>query len=86
MYDDEKCYYLVNPAGAIHQVPETLTKIRLKSAGWRLATKDEIAKLFRNKGVQNTKHMICNRWTSLPPEDQELPDMEPKKAKTPKGK
>lgn len=73
MYDEDKSYYLVNPAGAIHILPHTLATQRLKTAGWRLATKEEIGLYIKAKGRQSTKHMIAKRWSPEPPKEQELP-------------
>lgn len=83
MYDEEKAYYLVNPAGTIHVMPDTLARDRLKIAGWRMATKDEIAKLFKQNGYQTSKKSIVPKWAPAPPEDQELPEQikPPRKAK-----
>ena len=75
MYEDEKSFYLVNPGGTVHNMPETLARIRLQQVGWRMATKEEIATLFRRKGLQTTKSRIAPKWSPEPPEFQELPDM-----------
>ena len=83
MYEGEKTYYLVNKSGTIHNLPETLARERLQLAGWRVATKEEIAELFRRKGIQNTKSRICKKWLAEPPKVQELPDHP--KPKLPKG-
>lgn len=81
MYDEEKSYYLVNPSGTVHVVPDTLARIRLGTVGWRLATKDEIALYIRMKGVQNMKHRIAPRWSATPPDVQEMPDVQEVPAK-----
>lgn len=74
MYDGEKSYYLVNPSGTVHNLPETLARERLRIAGWRMATKKEIAALFKRRGIQNTKSRIVPKWEPEALEDQELPD------------
>jgi hypothetical protein len=83
MYDEEKSYYLVNPHGTIHVLPDTLARDRLKIAGWRMATKEEIAKLFKQKGYQVSRKPIAPKWSPVPPKDQELPEQikPPKKVK-----
>lgn len=87
MYEDEKIYYLVNPKGAIHDVPSTLAKQRLAQIGWRLATKEEIRKLFAKNGSQRAGKPICKPWTPEPPLEQEIPEQEaPKKKDSPKKK
>ena len=85
MYDDEKSYYLVNPSGTVHNMPATLAKDRLKEVGWRMATKDEIATLFRRKGLQTTKSRIAPKWSPEPPQIQELPDVAVAKPKRKKA-
>lgn len=74
MYEDEKSFYLVNPSGTVHNLPETLARERLRLPGWRMATKEEITILFKRKGVQNTKSRIAEPWSPEPPAEQELPD------------
>lgn len=85
MYDDEKSYYLVNPSGTIHNLPETLARIRLQQVGWRMATKEEIATLFKRKGLQTIKSRIAPKWSPEPPEIQELPDVATVKPKRKKA-
>ena len=85
MYDDEKSYYLVNPSGTIHMVPETLARVRLQEVGWRMATKDEISTLFRRKGLQTTKSRIAKPWSPEPPVIQDLPDVAVAKSKRKKA-
>ena len=85
MYDEEKSYYLVNPSGAIHQVPDTIARDRLRVAGWRMATKEEISKLFKANGRQVSGKPLCAPWSPVPPEKQELPD-QPVKKVVKKGK
>lgn len=45
-------YWLVNPAGAIHQVTKEIARARLRQPGYRLATKDEVA---TRKGVKEQR-------------------------------
>jgi len=88
MSDEEKTYYLVNPAGAIHVVSKEHARARLKQPGFRLAEKEEIQKLQEQGFNQTWDHPICKKWTSEPPEEQELPEpikVEKPKAEKPKG-
>jgi len=80
--DEEKTYWIVNPAGAIHNVTREHAKNRLKTPGFRLASKEEIAKLQEAGFNQIWDKPICPKWSSEPPEDQELP--EPPKVEKPK--
>lgn len=38
----EKRFFIVNPAGAVHEVPEAIAKERLGQVGYRMATKAEV--------------------------------------------
>ncbi|NOK59128.1 MAG: hypothetical protein GFH27_549283n412 [Chloroflexi bacterium AL-W] len=62
----EKSYHIVNPRGAIHVVTREHAASRLRQAGWRLATKQEIAKLARQKGRQLHDKPICTPWSPDP--------------------
>lgn len=60
-------YFIVNPAGAIHEVDREHARERLKSAGWRMATPAEIAELDRRGGEQRVDvPPICPRWAPDP--------------------
>lgn len=37
--------WLVNPAGALHQVPLEIARERLRTAGYRIATEEEVEEL-----------------------------------------
>ena len=54
-YRNEKSIYLVNPGGAVHNLPETLANERLQQGGWREATEEEIQRLKDQKGAQGVK-------------------------------
>ena len=54
-YRNEESIYLVNPGGAVHNLPETLANERLKQPGWRKATEEEIQRLMDQGGTQGVK-------------------------------
>lgn len=64
--DAARRYYLVNPAGAIHEVTREHARERLKIAGWRLATAAEVAELAARGGEQRADDPICPPWTPDP--------------------
>lgn len=68
----ERRYFLVNPAGAIHELTYEHAKERLKSVGWRKATSEEIAELARRGGHQVHDNPICPRWSPDPDAQIEL--------------
>ena len=35
-------FFIVNPAGAVHEVPEAMAKERLAQVGYRMASKTEV--------------------------------------------
>lgn len=59
-------YFLVNPKGAIHEVTRDLAAERLRVAGWRLATPEEIARLAAQGGHQVFDAPICRPWSPDP--------------------
>jgi len=50
-----------------------------------MATKEEIATLFKRKGLQTMKSRIAPKWSPEPPEFQELPDVATVKPKRKKA-
>lgn len=58
-------YYLVNPKGAIHGVDRAHAATRLKVAGWRLATEEEIT-VYLGQKEQRHDRPICQPWTPDP--------------------
>lgn len=66
-------YYLVNPGGAIHGVTRDHAAGRLKTAGWRLATEEEIA-AYATQPLQVHDRPICAPWTADP--DKQLAALE----------
>ena len=67
----ERRYFIVNPAGAIHEVDRAHATWRLGQAGWRLATKAEVAELYSARGPlkpgeQRADRPICEPWSPDP--------------------
>jgi hypothetical protein len=58
-------YYIVNPAGAIHGVSRDHAKARLATAGWRMATEDEIA-TYQSQEIQRHDRPIAPKWSPDP--------------------
>ena len=58
-------YYIVNPAGAIHGVDREHARDRLKIAGWRLATEEEVA-IYKDQPIQRADRPICQPWNPDP--------------------
>lgn len=59
-------YFIVNPKGTLHEVTREHAAERLRIAGWRLATKDEIAQLEAAGGRQVFDAPICRPWSPDP--------------------
>lgn len=51
-------YFVVNPAGAVHEVTREHAEYRLSLAGWRMATDDEIAR-YKQAPVQSARAPIA---------------------------
>lgn len=73
MARDNKVYYLVNPAGAIHEVDYSHAKNRLRQLGYRMATDEEIT-IYRETRVQRADRPIARPWSPEPEPDVEVPD------------
>lgn len=58
-------YYIVNPAGAIHGVDREHARDRLKIAGWRLASEEEVA-TYKGQPIQRADRPICQPWNPDP--------------------
>jgi len=61
-----KRYFIVNPAGAIHEVTKEHAAERLRQAGYRKATVTEVKKLQAANGKQVWKSPICEPWDPTP--------------------
>jgi hypothetical protein len=59
-------YFIVNKAGAIHEVDREHAKMRLGQIGFRLATPAEIAELDARGGEQRASDPICAPWSPDP--------------------
>ena len=66
-----KEYWLVNPAGAVHQVTRAHARMRLKTVGWRLATIEEV-KQAKSQRLQTWKKPIATPWSPEPDAEPEL--------------
>ena len=60
-----KRYFIVNPAGAIHEVTEKHAQERLKQVGYRSATAAEVKKLQAVKN-QRFDDLICEPFSNEP--------------------
>lgn len=69
--DEEKAYYIVNPAGAVHVVTYEHAKDRLRQVGYRLATEAEIA-VYSETNVQRHDRPIARPWSPEPEPEPEL--------------
>lgn len=66
-------YWIVNPAGAVHNVSKQHGVDRMMtSLGYRWATEAEITKCI-NREVQRFDDPICEAWSPEPPEPIETP-------------
>jgi hypothetical protein len=54
--------FIVNPAGAIHDVSQSHAQWRLRSPGWRLATKAEVEALAQAGGNQSADKPLVKAW------------------------
>lgn len=61
-----KQYWIVNRKGTIHQVTREHARERLREAGWRMATQDEVAALAARGGHQTADKPICKPWSPDP--------------------
>jgi hypothetical protein len=61
-----KRYFIVNPAGAIHEVDREHARWRLGQVGFRMATPAEVAELDARSGEQRADSPICARWSPDP--------------------
>ena len=62
----ERTYYIVNKAGAIHEVDYEHAKARLRQVGFRIATAAEVAELAQRGGEQRANDPICAPWSPDP--------------------
>jgi len=66
-------YFIVNPAGAIHEVTRDLAAVRLRQPGYRKATRAEVGALIEAKGFQRAGRPLATIWNPEP-EPLELDD------------
>jgi hypothetical protein len=70
--ESEKTYYIVNPAGALHEVSYEHARARLRQIGYRTATAEEIAELKRRGGNQRFDDPIAEPFNPQPEPQVEL--------------
>lgn len=58
-------YFIVNPAGAVHEVSREHAAQRLRQPGFRKATADEV-KAFQGQRVQRHDRPIATPWNPEP--------------------
>lgn len=63
-------YFVVNPAGAVHEVTREHAEWRLSLAGWRMATEEEIER-YRKTPVQRSDRPIAKPHSTSLPETEE---------------
>ncbi|MCL4867760.1 MAG: hypothetical protein KJ063_02230 [Anaerolineae bacterium] len=61
-----KRYFIVNPAGAIHEVTLDHAETLLRKVGFRSATQAEVNKLNAAKGEQRFDAPICTPFKAIP--------------------
>lgn len=62
----EPRYFIVNPAGAIHEVNREQARERLQQIGYRKATKAEVDQLEAAGGRQVWDQPLCQPWSPEP--------------------
>jgi len=70
--EEEKVYYIVNPAGAVHVVPRGIAAERLKQRGFRMATPAEIAAYEKAGGNQRFDKPLAEPWSPEPEDEVDL--------------
>lgn len=68
-------YFIVNPAGAVHEVDREHAAWRLKQPGYRLATADEVAALERQGGHQTSRKPIAAAYNPTLDDDDDGPEL-----------
>ncbi len=68
----EKRYWMVNPAGAVHEVDREHAAMRLRQGGgWRKATQAEIRQYLSTR-IQRWDKPIAPRWQPDPDDEPEV--------------
>lgn len=62
----ERRYFIVNPAGAIHEVTREIASSRLKQVGYRMAKADEVALYEAADGNQRAGSPLCEPYSDDP--------------------
>lgn len=74
--EEEPRYFIVNPAGAIHEVNQNHAQARLRQPGWRQATLAEVKELHARGGNQRFDDPICDPWNPEPQPIEGLEEMD----------
>ncbi len=69
-------YFIVNPAGALHEVTREHASELLRSPGFRMATPAEVEQLHAQGGEQRFDQPICTPWSPDPDVQMGDPDAE----------
>jgi hypothetical protein len=64
--EKEPRYFIVNKAGAIHEVDAEHARMRLAQPGYRQATLAEVKELLERGGNQRCDDPICEPWSPEP--------------------
>jgi hypothetical protein len=68
-----KRYFIVNPAGAIHEVTRKIASMRLKTdPRYRLANSEEIARYEAASGNQRAGRPLCEPYSANPDLEPEV--------------
>lgn len=59
-------YFIVNPAGTIHECDADHARWRLRQPGYRQATLEEVQELVARGGNQRFDDPICEPWSPEP--------------------
>lgn len=59
-------YFVVNRAGAVHEVTQDHARERLGQVGWRMATKEEVQAYINRGGNQRHDDPIAPPWSPEP--------------------
>ncbi len=66
-----KRYFIVNPAGAVHEVTRDLARERLRQVGYRMATAAEVA-AYRKAPPHRGLGPVAERWAPEPEPEPEV--------------
>lgn len=64
-------YFIVNPAGAVHECDRDHARMRLRQVGYRMATPGEI-KAYKAAPAHKGLGPVADRWTPEPDVEPEI--------------